>query len=106
MVGANANTTANAEGPINQFVAQAESFINVATRNNYSDSYTTLNVDTRDLLKEVAGARAAILVINYDLNAFPSLLEAQSRMDVLRDFVVQGMKLLVEMPQNRFLQDS
>jgi hypothetical protein len=48
--GANANATAITEAYLNDFIAQAESYINVETRINFSDIYSTLNEDTRDIL--------------------------------------------------------
>lgn len=95
-VGANANTTANSEAYINSFIAQAESFINVLTKTNYSDTYAGLNADVKMLLKEAASNLAAMYVINYDLSGFPSRYEAETRLDVLRDAAERALGLLMD----------
>ena len=92
--GANASTTSNVEAYINDFVTQAESFINVTCLYNFSDAYSSLNADVKGLLKEVASNLAAIYVINYDMSGFSSRVEAETMLDVLRDRVVKGLELL------------
>jgi hypothetical protein len=82
-VGASANTTANAEAYINQFMTEAESMINDATRFNWSDAYAGLNADTKGILKAAASAMAAMLVIQYDMGGYTSLAEAQTMLNVL-----------------------
>jgi hypothetical protein len=76
--GAFANSTANTEAYINDFISQAESTINVVTRYNWSDAYSGLNVDVKGLLKEAASNLAAYYVLNYDNSAFISLGHFQS----------------------------
>ena len=102
-VGANASTTSNVESHINQFMAEAESYINVVTGVNYSDSYTSLNADVRDILKMVASNLAAIMVINYDMTGFATRLEVQTRIDVLYDAAQSGLRLLKEKKGSDFV---
>lgn len=83
-VGANANTTANAEAYINDFMTQVESFINCYTRKNYSDAFAGLDVDVKGILKECASCLAAMAVINYDMAAI-GITEAIARLNYLRD---------------------
>ena len=94
-VGANASTTSNAEAYINQFMTEVESFINSTCRYNFSDNYTSLNVDVKGLLKQAASAKAAMMVIAYDGSGFPSGEEAL-RLNVLRDEFIQSLTLLKE----------
>lgn len=93
-VGAGANSTSNSELFINDFMAQAESFINSVTRKNWSNVYGTLNEETRDILKRAASSFAAIMVIQYDMSGYSSLAEAQTMLDVLRDEAFQCIGLL------------
>jgi len=65
-VGANANTTANAEAFINRFMAQAESLINTTVTFNFSDDYAGLDADIKKTLTTAASSWAAMQVINYD----------------------------------------
>lgn len=81
--GANANATSNAEAYINDFITQAESFINAATRYNWSDAYSGLNVDVKGILKEAASNLAAIYVILYDMSGYTSRQEAEDMITLL-----------------------
>jgi len=104
--GANASATSNVEAYINNFMHQAESFINIYTRVNYSDSYSGLNTDVKGLLKEVASNLAAIYVINYDMSGFSSRSEAESMIDTLRDAALRGLALLKEKKHTDFIDDA
>lgn len=96
-VGANASSTFNVEAPINRAMAQIESEINIATRVNWSDLYSTLNTDTKKLLSLAASCGAAILIINYDVKNFPlGTREAELRMNVLRDTYLRTINILKE----------
>src|SRR3972149_5880427 len=82
--GANASSTSKAEAYVNDYMTQVESFINVTTRYNWSDVYSTLNVDVKGILKECASDLAAIYVIQYDLSGFLSRAAAEDSINVLR----------------------
>ena len=92
--GANASTTSNVEAYINDFMTQADSFINSFCRFNFSDAYSTLNVDVKAILKEVASNLAAIYVIQYDMSGFTSRAEAEDMIAVLRDGAMRGLAVL------------
>jgi len=83
--GASASTTSNVEAYINQFMTEAESLINAISRTNYSDSYAGLNADVKGILKMAASAKAAMMVIQFDMSGFTSRIEAETMLDVLRD---------------------
>ena|SRR3990167_1487679 len=102
-VGANASTVSNTEAYINDFMTQAESTINALTMKNWSDSYSTLNVDVKGILKEAASNLAAMYVINYDLSVFSLLMEAETRLDVLRDGFERCVKILKEDAERKFV---
>lgn len=94
-VGANASATANVETYINDFMTQAESRINVESEYNWSDDYTTLNVDVKGILKEAASNLAAIYVLNYDPKLFSSSVYA-NKINVLLTTYQDCIKLLRE----------
>lgn len=75
-VGANASATSNAEAYINQFMTEAEALINSTIIFNFSDTYSSLNVDVQGILKMAAAAWAAIGVIRFDMSGFTSRQEA------------------------------
>ena len=82
--GANASATSNVEAYINDYMAQAESLINSTLTFNFSDNYSTLNADTRDILKMCASAKAAMMVILFDVDAV-GREASQIMLNVLRD---------------------
>lgn len=104
--GVGASTTSGAEAYTNSFIAQAESFINVWTRKNYSDSYASLNTDVKSLLKEAASNIAAMYVIQYDMRNFANLAHAQTMLNVLWDRAEKCMNLLKDKDNNSFLQGA
>lgn len=105
-VGANASTTANAEAYINQFMTEAESLINAATRYNWSDVYSTLNVDVKGLLKMAASAKAAMMVISYDMSNFFTMTEAQTRLNVLAFEYEEAIKKLNDQEVRKFISGA
>lgn len=104
--GANASATSKATAYTDQYLTEIESTINTLARYNFSDNYGTLNVDTKNILKEIATDLAAIYVINYDMSAIVaagSLIEAEDRITVLRDAALRGLSLLRDKKQQDFI---
>ena len=104
--GANASSTSKAEAYVNQYMTEAESEINVLTRFNWSDVYSTLNDDVRGILKNVASNLAAIMVIQYDFSGFTSRTEAEDMINVLRDSALRGMSILRDKKQETFMRGA
>lgn len=104
--GANASATATAEAYINDFMTQAESFINAFCRYNFSDNYSTLNADVKGILKEVASNLAAIYCIQYDMSGFTSRIEAEDMINVLRDAALRGLTVLRDKKAQEFINDA
>lgn len=100
--GSGASTTSNVEAYINQFMTEAESYINTACKYNFSDVYSSLNVDVKGILKECASSLAAMYVILYDMNGFGST-NAQVMLDVLRDRVSACITELKEKDKQAFI---
>ena len=95
--GANANTTANVEAYINDFMTQAESKINVLSQYNWSDAYSGLNADVKGILKEAASNLAAMYVIRF---------EAETMLDVLKDGFNQALALLKDIKKRDFMNGA
>lgn len=104
-VGANASSTANTEAYINDFMTQAESLINSVTRYNWSDAYSSLNVDVKGLLKMAASAKAAMMVIQYDMSGM-TMLEAQTRLNVLAFEFDEAVKRLNDQEVRKFISGA
>ena len=104
--GANASGTSNVEAYINDFMTQAESFINVATTYNWSDAYSGLNADVKGILKEIASNLAAMYVIQFDMSGFTSRVEAETMLDVLNDEYQRALSLLRDIKKRDFVNDT
>ena len=104
--GANASATSVAEAYVNDYMTQAESFINVMCRYNFSDAYAGLNADVKGLLKEAASNLAAIYVIQYDMSGFTSRIEAEDMINVLRDAFLRAISLLRDKKAQEFMRNA
>lgn len=104
--GANANSAGVVEAFTNDFVTQAESTINAATRFNWSDVYTTLDVDVQGILKEAASNLAAIYCINYDMSGYTSRTEAELMIAVLRDGALRAISILKDIKARDFVNGA
>ncbi len=102
--GANASATATDEAYTNDFISQAESKINCETRNNWSDAYSTLNVDVKMILKEAGSNLAAIYVIEYDMSGFTSRAEAELKVKILYRLYKDAIKLLQDQQVKTFME--
>jgi|TARA_R100000501_G_C2630530_1_gene125951 outer membrane protein OmpA-like peptidoglycan-associated protein len=104
--GANASGTSNSEAYINNYMTQVESFINSAVRFNFSDNYSTLNVDTKNILKQIASDLAAIYVIQFDMSGFTTRIEAEDMVNILRDAALRGISILRDKKVQDFINAS
>ncbi len=104
--GANASATSNVEAYINDFITQAEAEINVATQFNWSDVYSTLNVDVKGILKMAASNFAAMFVIQFDMSGFTDLREAETMLDVLDAGYLRALSLLRDVKKREFTNDA
>lgn len=102
--GANASAVSATEAYINDFMTQAESMINTETQFNWSDNYSALDVDVKGLLKMAASAKAAMLVINYDMTGF-SARERETMLDILKDEYNMAIKLLRDRDVKTFMAE-
>ena len=104
--GNGASATSKAEAYINDYMTQVEAFINVATRKNFSDSYSGLNVDAKGVLKEVASNLAAIYVIIFDMSGFTSRIEGEDMINTLRDAALRGISVLRDRKMQTFMENA
>jgi hypothetical protein len=78
------DSTGATETNINLLCLEAESYINSATRYNWSDAYASLNVDVKYLLSETEACLVAIYLINYNMSGFTSRTEAELMLNILK----------------------
>ena len=102
--GAGADATATAVAYTDDYLAQVEGFINIVTRNNWSDAYGALNVDVKGILKEAATNLAAIYVIQYNMRDYTSRYEAETMCDILRDGAMRCLSLLKDKKVEDFME--
>ena len=103
--GNGASATSKAEAYVNDYMTQAESVINTACRFNFSDAYSSLNADTKGILKDAASNLAAIYVITYDMSGYTSRIEAEDIINVLRDAALRDIALLKDKQSTDFIRE-
>jgi len=103
--GKGASATSKAEAYVNSFMTQVESFINAECRYNFSDNYSTLNADTKGILKDCASNLAAIYVIIYDMSGYASRVDAEDIINVLRDAALRDIGVLKDKKATDFIRE-
>jgi hypothetical protein len=96
-VGEMVDATGWSEANINSWCAMAESYINVASRKNWSDAYAGLNADVKAILSDTASNLVAMYGIQYNMGGYSKLAEAQTMLNVLYTRVRDNMILLEKM---------
>ena len=91
---------------VDEWINQAESTINVRSRNNWTDTYATLNNDVKKIIEDVASSLAAINIVNYDLNSYPSRVIAEDIINIQRDIVLRGISILKDKKQQDFIDGA
>ncbi len=103
--GVGVSPVSSSEAYINQYMTEVEAQINASVRYNFSDNYSTLNVDTKGILKEIASNLAAIYAIQYDMSAYSSRIEAEDMINILRDAALRGLRLLKDKKHTDFVRE-
>ena len=91
------------EYAIDQFMKEAESWINIVTRYNWSDSYGALNSDFQGILNEAASNIAATYIINYDMSGYTSRTEAELMINLLLLRADEIMGVLLDKKRETFM---
>lgn len=94
------------EFAVEKWIQEAESTINVATRYNWTDVYSTLNDDVKKILEETASCLAAIYCITYDMSGYSERNEAESMINVLRDIALRNISILRDKKQQDFINGT
>jgi hypothetical protein len=104
--GANASAVSKAEAYTNEYIAQAEAYINVLTEKIWATSTATfaaLDAQISKLLSEAASNLAAIYVIQYDMSGFTTRIEAEDMINVLFARFIQCIELLRSISARDFM---
>lgn len=103
MAGELVDATGWTEANINDWCAQSESFINVATRYNYSDAYATINADFKRILSEASACLVAIHGIKYNMAGYTSRGEAELMIKVNYKRAMDCIKILSSDNAQKFM---
>lgn len=104
--GANANATAVAVAATDVYVLEVEATVNVLTRVNWSDIYSTMNEDVKHILKDITSCLCAIYVIQWDMSGFTSRTEAEDMINILRDSALRGLSIIRDDKQRTFMKGA
>jgi len=106
--GSMANVVAVAETATNDYIAQAESVVNVLCRKVFASSSTAfaaLPATTRGILTDATANLAAIYAINYQMSPI-GRGEAEDRVVILRDGFLRDISLLRDKKIQDFLSSG
>lgn len=103
--GANVSASVT-EAMHNLWAAEVESFINAATRYNWTDAYTGLNEDVKGILAEAASNLMGIYGISYDMAGYTSRGEAEDMITILRDRANWAIKILQDKKAQDFINGA
>ena len=92
--GINANSTSVSTTETDKYVLQVEASVNILTRVNWSDIYSTLDDDLKQILLEITSNLCAIYVIINDMSGFTSRIEAEDMINVLRDAALRDLSII------------
>lgn len=98
--------TSITEARINDLCAQAESFINVACRFNFSDEYSGLNADVKRILSETAACLVAVRIIAFNMAGYTSRTEAEDMINVNRDVALRNLSILQQQKSQDYMESA
>lgn len=98
--------TADADSEIEQFIVEAESYLNAVMRINISGSYATLAPELKNIYHDVVSSHAAMACIAYDMSGYSSRYEAETMLDVLNDRILKGISLIKDKKQTDFINGT
>ena len=106
-VGAGASSTVKAAGWFDSIVVDMEAVINVLTRKDWKaiDNDSTLSASVRGILVDTAASLAAIQGVTFDMSGYTSRIEAEDKINVLRDSANRNMAILRDMKQKDFMKN-
>jgi len=97
---------ANTESLWNQFINEAEAYLNIHTKYNWIDNYASLNADVKLIAQEFCSNLAAIYAITYDMSGYTSRQEAENMINILYARNQELLELLKDQATNKFIQGS
>ncbi len=104
--GANVST-ALTDAMHDAWVLQAENFVNVFIRENFSDLITAgLNVDVKSIFSDVVSSLVAINGIMYDMSGYTSRAEAEDMVSMLDRGTQRILSILRDKKYTKFIKEA
>ena len=88
------HSTALLEADWNREILNAESWICIECRADFSGAYAAIPQVYRGILGDVASSKAAIPVINFDISGYTSRGEAEDMININHDIAMRGLDIL------------
>lgn len=88
------------------WISGAESFINVATRKNWSDDFANLNDDVKNVLDDTASSLVSTNAIAYEMGGYNTRGEAESMVNIQRDNYLRNIQFLRDIKQQTFIDGA
>ena len=100
------NTTLglNAEKMWDVWIKEAEGLMSSISREDWVDKFATLGTNQKEVLSDICASIAAMKGISYDMSGYTAKREAETMLDVQRDNMSRGMKLIKEDNVKKFLE--
>lgn len=97
----------SADNIVSEFINQAESYLNIVSRYNWIDNYSSLNADVKKILDEATSNLAGIYCILYDLSyKDTSRVEAEDRINLLWTRFKECVEMLKEDVNETFMRNA
>jgi len=104
--GENVDVTGSTEARINALSLQAESYINLTSRYNWSDAFAALNADVKGILADAESNLVAIYLIQFNMAGYTSRVEAEDMLNILKVRFNECILLLSDQKVVTFMQDA
>ena len=88
---------------VNEFINQAETFINAETRFDWVTAYSTLDAKVKKILDRATSSLAAMDLIAVDMSPYPlGGREAETMLDYHRDVSNKAISMLKDIKSQEF----
>lgn len=104
--GENVSATGATEARINDLCKQAESYLNLVSRYNWSDNFATLNEDVKGILAEAESNLVAIYLISFDISRYNTRVEAEDMLTILNSRLKECVRLLEDQKTALFAKEA
>ena len=91
---------------VDEWIVEAENFINLLCRYDFTANYLSLNANTKQILREAATCLAAMYAVSFDMGGYTSLAEAETIIDVCRDGAERALGLLVDQKSVTYVKQA